>query len=98
LKSLSDASASKEDISRVRAEAKKIYDGLHVGKRNRNFMIIQSEFSTQSSWIYEHMCGECVSERILLSENINALANSTSQSIEQDLHKLLKKESESTEV
>ncbi|KAJ3515392.1 hypothetical protein NLJ89_g1800 [Agrocybe chaxingu] len=30
LKALSDASASKEDISRVRAEVKKLYDGLHV--------------------------------------------------------------------
>lgn len=31
LKALSDASASKEDISRVRAESKKLYDGLHLG-------------------------------------------------------------------
>lgn len=31
LKALSDASASKEDISRVRAEMKKLYDGLNVG-------------------------------------------------------------------
>ncbi|TCD70908.1 hypothetical protein EIP91_001217 [Steccherinum ochraceum] len=30
LKALRDASASKEDISRVRAEMKKLYDGLHV--------------------------------------------------------------------
>ncbi|PCH40249.1 hypothetical protein WOLCODRAFT_136745 [Wolfiporia cocos MD-104 SS10] len=30
LKALSDASASKEDVSRVRAEMKKLYDGLHV--------------------------------------------------------------------
>ena len=39
LKALGDASASKEDISRVRAEVKKIYDGLHIGKWNWNFMI-----------------------------------------------------------
>lgn len=32
LKALRDSSASKEDISRVRAEVKKLYDGLHVGK------------------------------------------------------------------
>ena len=32
LKALREASASKEDISRVRAEMKKLYDGLHVGK------------------------------------------------------------------
>ncbi|KZT11890.1 uncharacterized protein LAESUDRAFT_733817 [Laetiporus sulphureus 93-53] len=30
LKALSDSSATKEDISRVRAEMKKLYDGLHV--------------------------------------------------------------------
>ncbi|KAF8650115.1 hypothetical protein AX16_005353 [Volvariella volvacea WC 439] len=30
LKALSQASASKEDISRVRGEVKKLYDGLHV--------------------------------------------------------------------
>jgi len=30
LKALSDTSASKEDTSRVRAEMKKLYDGLHV--------------------------------------------------------------------
>ncbi|KAF7796265.1 hypothetical protein EIP86_007439 [Pleurotus ostreatoroseus] len=32
LKALRDSSASKEDISRVRAEVKKLYDGLHVGE------------------------------------------------------------------
>jgi len=31
LKALSESSASKEDVSRVRAEMKKIYDGLHIG-------------------------------------------------------------------
>ncbi|KAJ8080676.1 hypothetical protein PM082_017510 [Marasmius tenuissimus] len=30
LKALTSASATKEDISRVRAEVKKLYDGLHV--------------------------------------------------------------------
>ncbi|KAF7346224.1 hypothetical protein MSAN_01849300 [Mycena sanguinolenta] len=30
LKALGDASASKDDLSRLRAEVKKIYDGLHV--------------------------------------------------------------------
>ena len=32
LKAISESSATKEDISRVRAEMKKLYDGLHVGK------------------------------------------------------------------
>ncbi|KAF9454728.1 hypothetical protein P691DRAFT_655297 [Macrolepiota fuliginosa MF-IS2] len=30
LKALNEASASKEDIARIRAEVKKLYDGLHV--------------------------------------------------------------------
>lgn len=32
LKALKDSSATTEDISRVRAEVKKLYDGLHIGK------------------------------------------------------------------
>ncbi|KAG5341631.1 hypothetical protein C0989_008610 [Termitomyces sp. Mn162] len=40
LKALSQASASKEDISRVRAEAKKLLDGLHVGQcLSLNFLV-----------------------------------------------------------
>jgi len=31
LKALGEASASKDDIARVRAEVKKLYDGLHIG-------------------------------------------------------------------
>ena len=31
LKALSDSSAGKEEVSRVRAEIKKLYDGLHIG-------------------------------------------------------------------
>ena len=31
LKALSHSSASKDDLSRVRAEGKKLYDGLHIG-------------------------------------------------------------------
>lgn len=32
LKALRDSSATKEEISRVRGEMKKLYDGLHVGE------------------------------------------------------------------
>jgi hypothetical protein len=32
LKALSEASSTKDDISRVRTEMKKLYDGLHVGE------------------------------------------------------------------
>lgn len=31
LKALSETAASKEDVSRVRAEMKRLYDGLHIG-------------------------------------------------------------------
>lgn len=32
LKALAEGSAGKEDVSRLRAEMKKLYDGLHVGE------------------------------------------------------------------
>lgn len=32
LKALTNSSASKDDLSRLRAEVKKIYDGLHIGE------------------------------------------------------------------
>lgn len=32
LKALSNASASRDDISRVRTEVKRLYDGLHLGE------------------------------------------------------------------
>jgi hypothetical protein len=32
LKSLRDSSVVKDDLSKVRAEMKKLYDGLHVGQ------------------------------------------------------------------
>lgn len=32
LKALANSSASKDDLSRLRAEVKKIYDGLHIGE------------------------------------------------------------------
>ncbi len=32
LKALTHSSASKDDLSRLRAEVKKIYDGLHIGE------------------------------------------------------------------
>ena len=33
LKALSESSSSKDDLHRLRAEVKKIYDGLHIGAR-----------------------------------------------------------------
>ncbi|KAJ2913912.1 hypothetical protein MD484_g6494, partial [Candolleomyces efflorescens] len=59
LQALTNASASKEDISKVRAEVKKLYDGLHV-----EFLDLRS-----------HVWG-----------------------IQQDLHKLSKKESTSVRI
>lgn len=32
LKALSNSSASKDELSRLRVEVKKIYDGLHIGE------------------------------------------------------------------
>ena len=41
LKALSESSATKEDISRVRAEMKKLYDGLHVGRYHRTYLTMK---------------------------------------------------------
>lgn len=35
LKALTEASAHKDDIVKLRAEVKKLYDGLHIGKSLR---------------------------------------------------------------
>ena len=40
LKALSESAATKEDFSRVRAEMKKLYDGLHVGKQMCGFCML----------------------------------------------------------
>ena len=40
LKALSESAATKEDFSRVRAEMKKLYDGLHVGKPICSFCMV----------------------------------------------------------
>jgi hypothetical protein len=40
LKALAQSSASKDELSRVRAELKKIYDGLHIG------MLLRVDIST----------------------------------------------------
>jgi hypothetical protein len=46
LKALSDASASKDDISRSRAEVKKLYDGLNVGQFSGY------SYSSVFSWLF----------------------------------------------
>ena len=64
LKALADGSATKEDIHRVRAEVKKLYDGLHVGtlvKRMSFYCYSIADDILQSFWTYGHMYGGCVS-------------------------------------
>jgi hypothetical protein len=66
LKALSEASSTKEDISRVRAEMKKLYDGLHVGpfkyiylclcfalKFDTEFLDLRSHVWGIRTWPYE---------------------------------------------
>ena len=62
LKALRDSSASKDDISRIRAEMKKLYDGLHVGEYEEYIMAIGylTMTYTQNFWTCVHMSGEFV--------------------------------------
>lgn len=65
LKALGQASASKEDISRVRAETKKLLDGLHVGQYQRipmsNSADLNSPFYAEFLDLRSHVWGirEC---------------------------------------
>lgn len=74
LKALADSSASKEDISRVRAEIKKLYDGLHVGQcpSARGRYVSWLTMREQNFWTYEHMCGDFVSIQANLCESLSA--------------------------
>lgn len=40
LKALSESSSSKDDLQRLRAEVKKIYDGLHIGAYTNSFFCL----------------------------------------------------------
>ena len=63
LKALRDASASKEDIAKVRTEMKKLYEGLHVGTCRIDYpnSVSRIDFFSQSSWTFVLMCGASVS-------------------------------------
>ena len=62
LKALSESSATKEDISRVRGEMKKLYDGLHVGEFVFGRKVCETLSALgQDSLICGHMYGESVS-------------------------------------
>ena len=93
LKALNDASASKEDMSRVRNEVKKLYDGLHVGVYqvpSPNFFLINSNLRIFGS------AYTCLGHPCVIISNLLDKPPNPHDFIEQDLHKLSKKES--TEV
>jgi hypothetical protein len=96
LKALSGTSASREDISRVRAEFKKLYDGLHVGELQGpnvmipvTLMILPTEFLDLRS----HVWGiRELSIPDLRSTDANGC------NTEQDVHSVLKKESTTVRI
>ena len=66
LKALAETSASKDDIPRIRAEMKRLYDGLHVGKSWTCLMPSYCYifvYFMKNSWTCDHMCGASVSQR-----------------------------------
>jgi hypothetical protein len=62
LKALADSSAGKEDLSRVRAEIKRLYDGLHIGQWFISSLSISIHISMlQNSSTSDHTYGVFVS-------------------------------------
>lgn len=103
LKALRDASATKEDISRVRGEMKKLYDGLHVGKvpsctYAKEISLLKSTMSLPTEFLdlRSHVWGirECPTWSHDGSTNFAHLLFF----LEQDLHSLSKKESTSVRI
>lgn len=43
LKALSGISASKDDLSRLRAEVKKLYDGLNIGRPSKPSVVTKTD-------------------------------------------------------
>jgi hypothetical protein len=88
LKSLAAVSATKEDASRVRAEMKKLYDGLHVGSLR---LLVPHELSFTSKCLEfldlrAHVWG--IRECCQLPEFVSA----ADVKAEQDVHALSKKD------
>lgn len=94
LKALTDASATKDDIVRIRAELKKLYDGLHVGQYSN--LLNGSQILTLSEEFLDlraHVWGirEFIRYHILRT-CFDAVY------VEQDLHSLSKKDSTSVRI
>jgi hypothetical protein len=94
LKALSQGSASKDDISKVRAETKKLLDGLHVGMYSvsgndlyRMLTVSSAEFLDLRS----HVWG-------IRESLIDTFFMVTKSELEQDLQALSKKESTSVRI
>ena len=57
LKALSHNAASKDDLSRVRAEVKKLYDGLHIGMFSlRRVLAFPEDFLSHRIPRFEKSC------------------------------------------
>lgn len=99
LKALRDASASKEDISRVRTEMKKLYEGLHIGSCKFkdfyalccNLICIPAEFLD----LRAHVWGI---REYLGFDGQRGIKAQLSNYLEQDLHSLSKKDSSSVRL
>ena len=94
LKALAQSSASKDDLSRVRAELKKVYDGLHIGAYAiLNCLLSSFSHPIQNFWTFDRTYGACVSRRFNGKGLYQRLCLT-----EQDLHALAKKEATSIRV
>lgn len=92
LKALTESAAGREDVNRVRAEMKKLYDGLHIGAQLCIFkpdwdLSVVTEFLDLKSHVWGIRKPLCL-----------LVTSSTYRTKEQDLHSLSKKEGTSVRV
>ena len=93
LKAHRDSTAAKDDISRVRTEMKKLYDGLPVGEHGVLLLRVHVlKGRAQSSWTCALMFG------VFVSQPSSCQTASPYLPPEQDLHSLSKKEATTVRV
>ncbi len=96
LKALADRSAGKEDVSRIRAEMKKLYDGLHIGQltllvshakylenRALEFLTLRSHVwgMREYSWPVERFLGHLTRLVYLTEEDLHSLSKKVQKTV-----------------
>ena len=86
---MSNSSASKDDLSRLRAEVKKIYDGLHIGDYVSESRLVISEFLFVRT---PRPADVCMGSPYVFTLAFGLPLLIFIQSAEQDVHSFMKRE------